>query len=80
MTRLDTTLLLLVTVLAATAVVASAACDPHPMERIDLYPDRSSNPLLGPDSCQIRADSATTATLQCIGSPERVYHLTWVRL
>ena len=80
MTRLDTTLLLLATVLAATAVVARAACNPHPMETIDLYPDRSSNPLLGPDSCRIRADSATTATLQCIGSLERVYHLTWVRL
>jgi hypothetical protein len=63
---------------ALTAAIARAACDPHPMERLTFHPDRGSIPLLGPDDCELRAESATTATLRC-GQPERVYHLTWVR-
>jgi hypothetical protein len=75
MIRLAIPLVLLV----ATAVVAKAACDPHPMERIELYPDRAANPLLGPESCELRADTTTTAILRCEGSPRRAYYLTWVR-
>jgi hypothetical protein len=79
MTRLAIPLVLLVAGLAATAVVAKAACNPHPMESIELHPEHTSNPPLGPDHCELRADSATTATLRCDGSPQRAYHLTWVR-
>jgi hypothetical protein len=66
---------LLVAGLVCTAAIARAACDPHPMERFDLRPDRSTNPLLGSEPCELRADSATTATLRC---GERTSHLTWV--
>ena len=65
--------LLLVTALAGTAAIARAACDPHPMEHFDLRPDQSQ--LLGSDSCELRAASATTATLTCAA---HVYNLTWV--
>jgi hypothetical protein len=67
--------ILLVAGLACTAAIARAACDAHPMEHFDLRPERSTNPLLGGDPCELRADSATTATLRCA---ERTYHLTWV--
>jgi hypothetical protein len=59
--------------LACTAAIARAACDPHPMEHFLLRPD--STALLGNAACELRADSATTATLSCA---ERTYHLTWV--
>jgi hypothetical protein len=45
------------------------------MEHFDLRSERSTNPLLGSDSCELRADSATTATLRCA---EHTVHLTWV--
>lgn len=66
-------ILLLVAGLACTAAIARAACDPHPMEHFDLRPDPSQ--LLGSDSCELRAASATTATLRCA---EHTYNLTWV--
>jgi len=59
--------------IACTAAIARAACDPHPMEELQLRPERSA--LLGKDPCELRAESATTATLRCA---ERTYHLTWV--
>jgi hypothetical protein len=65
--------LLLILAIACTAAIARAACDPHPMEHFDLRPDQSQ--LLGSDSCELRAESATQATLRC---GEHTYHLTWV--
>jgi hypothetical protein len=67
--------ILLVAGLVGTVAIARAACDPHPMEHFDLQPERSTTPLLGSDPCELRADSATTATLRCA---ERTVHLTWV--
>jgi len=61
--------------LLLTVAIARAACDPHPMEHFDLRPERATNPLLGSDPCELRAESATQATLHC---GERTYHLTWV--
>jgi hypothetical protein len=66
-------ILLLVAALACTVAIARAACDPHPMEHFDLAPDQSQ--LLGSDSCELRAASATTATLRCA---DHTYNLTWV--
>ena len=60
-------------VIACTAAIARAACDPHPMERLQLRSETSA--LLGKDSCELRAETTTTATLSC---GERTYHLTWV--
>jgi hypothetical protein len=68
-------LFILVIAIACTAAIARAACDPHPMEHFDLVPDHSANPLLGSDSCELRATGATTATLRC---GEHTYNLTWV--
>lgn len=64
---------LIVISIACTAAIARAACDPHPMEELLLRSETSA--LLGKDSCELRAESATTATLRCA---ERTYHLTWV--
>lgn len=38
-----------------------------------LQPDRTA--LLGNEACELRAETATTATLRC---GERTSHLTWV--
>jgi hypothetical protein len=59
--------------IACSAAIARAACDPHPMEHFMLQPDHTA--LLGNDPCELRAETATTATLSCA---ERTYHLTWV--
>lgn len=64
---------LLVAILLGAAAIARAACDPHPMEQFELYPNRSANPLPGLESCVLRAETTTTATLRC---NERVYHMT----
>jgi hypothetical protein len=66
---------LFILVIALTAAIARAACDPHPMEHFDLLPDRSSNPLLGGEACELRAETGTQAALHC---GERTYRLTWV--
>jgi hypothetical protein len=65
--------LLIVISIACTGAIVRAACDPHPMERLQLRSETSA--LLGKDSCELRAESATTATLRCA---EHTYHLTWV--
>jgi hypothetical protein len=65
--------LLILIAIACTAALARAACDPHPMEEFMLQPDRTA--LLGNEACELRAETATTATLRC---GERTSHLTWV--
>jgi hypothetical protein len=65
--------LLILIVIACSAALARAACDPHPMEHFMLDPDPTA--LLGNTACELRAETATTATLRC---GERTSHLTWM--
>jgi hypothetical protein len=68
-------ILIFVAAIACTAAIARAACDPHPMQHATLRPQNTANPLLGSDTCELRAETETTATMQCA---DHAYHLTWV--
>jgi hypothetical protein len=59
--------------IACSAAIARAACDPHPMEHMLLQQEGTT--LLASDLCELRAETATTATLRC---GEHTSHLTWV--